>query len=91
LDVVTAQEDQRGKVHDDELLDRVRELNRLLFTQDEDFLVLASDWQQTNRPVGGVAFGIRQHLVGRYVNDLELIAKATDLREWENAIIFPPF
>ena len=90
VDVLTAQEDHRRKAEDEELLERARELQRLIFTQDEAFLALASTWQRSKRPFAGIAYGTRQRLFGRYVNDLQLIAKATELAEWENAIIFLP-
>jgi hypothetical protein len=91
VEVLTAQEDHRREADDDELLDRARKLQRLIFTQDEDFLALASEWQRSKRPFAGIAYGTRQRLIGRYVEDLELIAKSTELAEWENAIIFLPF
>lgn len=91
MDVLTAQEDHKPKAEDDELLQRARELHRLIFTQDEDFLVLAGTWQRSKQPFAGIAFGTRQRLIGRYVDDLELICKVTELAEWENAIIFLPF
>jgi hypothetical protein len=91
VDVLTVQEDHRRKADDEELLERARELKRLIFTQDDDFLVLASSWQKLMRPFAGVAYGRRQHSIGRYIDDLELIAKATELEEWANSIIFLPF
>src|SRR5688500_2610632 len=84
VDVLTAQEDHRREAEDDELLERARDLNRLIFTQDEDFLVIASAWKRLRRPFAGIAYGTRQHSIGRYVEDLELIAKSTELAEWEN-------
>ena len=39
VDVITAQIDNSGELPDAELLDRVLHLNRVLFTQDDDFLV----------------------------------------------------
>ena len=91
VDVLTVQEDHRRKADDEDLLDRARDLKRLIFTQDDDFLVLANSWQRLLRPFAGIAYGRRQHSIGRYINDLELLAKATDLQEWENSIIFLPF
>ena len=38
VDVLTAQEDGRRKTADSLLLDRATELQRVLFSQDEDFL-----------------------------------------------------
>lgn len=91
VDVLTVQEDHRRKADDEDLLKRARDLKRLVFTQDDDFLVLASSWQRSLRPFAGIAYGRRQHSIGRYIDDPELLAKATDLEEWENSIIFLPF
>ena len=90
VDVLTVQEDHRREAEDDELLERARAL-RLIFTQDEDFLVLASAWQRSGWPFAGIAYGTRQRLIGRYVDDLELIAKSTEPTEWKDSIIFLPF
>ncbi|MEX2142779.1 MAG: hypothetical protein WD894_26220 [Pirellulales bacterium] len=43
------------------------------------------------KPFTGIAYGKYQHSIGAYINDLELIAKATELEEWANSIIFLPF
>ncbi|MCZ7670648.1 MAG: DUF5615 family PIN-like protein [Chloroflexi bacterium] len=39
IDVLTAYEDNRSELNDPDLLDRASELNRVLFTQDDDLLV----------------------------------------------------
>jgi hypothetical protein len=91
VEVLTAQEDHRREADDDALLERARELQRLIFTQDDDFLALTSGWQREKRLFAGIAYGTRRRLIGRYVEDLELITKSTELPEWENAIIFLPF
>ncbi len=41
VDVLTAQEDQTTRLPDPELLRRARELDRILFSQDEDLIVEA--------------------------------------------------
>ncbi len=77
---------------DEELLDRSRNLGRLLFTQDIRFKAMAEDWQKQNRIFNGLVFGHQQGgTVGQYVQDLEIIAKASDLTDWENQIIYLPF
>jgi uncharacterized protein DUF5615 len=91
LNVLTVQEDNRRAADDDKLLERARELNRLIFTLDEDFLILARDWQRKARSFAGIAFGTRQLSIGRYVDDLELIANVIDLPELESTVIFLPF
>jgi predicted nuclease of predicted toxin-antitoxin system len=41
LDVLTAQEDDRSRAEDPELLDRAGALGRIVFTRDSDFLAEA--------------------------------------------------
>ncbi len=45
IDVMTAQADGSATVSDEQLLHRATEQNRLLFTQDADFLEIAARWQ----------------------------------------------
>jgi predicted nuclease of predicted toxin-antitoxin system len=47
VDVLTAQEDNRRRASDSELLDRATELGRILFTQDSDLLREAARRQRT--------------------------------------------
>jgi len=50
VDVLTAIEDGCAELLDDALLERVRTLGRLLFTQDIRFKAMAEDWQRQQRP-----------------------------------------
>jgi predicted nuclease of predicted toxin-antitoxin system len=43
VDVLTAQEDGTTRLDDEPFLDRAASLNRVLFTQDEDFLTIAGE------------------------------------------------
>ena len=87
IDVLTAIEDGWHARPDDELLDRARELQRVLFTQDIRFRALAEDWQRQSRPFSGLVFGHQlRGTIGQYVEDLELIAKATEPADWQNHI-----
>ena len=54
LDVLTSQDDGTTTVDDDSLLARAAELGRVLFSQDQDFLRIATQWQQQGRPFPGV-------------------------------------
>lgn len=76
VDVITAQDDGRAENEDDELLEGATELGRVVFTQDEDFLAIATEWQQSSLEFAGIVYG--HHLrvpIGKCVGDLELIAK----------------
>lgn len=92
VDVVTAIEDGYDQLSDEDLLDRASSLGRVLFTQDIRFKALAEDWQRQGRPFGGLLFGHqRGATIGKYVSDLELVAKATDPGDWVGVIERLPF
>ena len=92
VDVITAQEDARRRASDDELLERATSLNRPVFTQDVRFRVLAENWQRQGREFAGLLFGPQLGgTIGQYVEDLELIAKASQPSEWRNIVQFLPF
>lgn len=77
IDVLTAQEDGHQTDDDDRLLDRATELQRVLFTQDEDLLAEAKHRQVEDIPFGGVIYAHQLRItIGRCVQDLELVAKA---------------
>jgi hypothetical protein len=91
-DVLTTIEDGWSERDDCELLERARELRRVVFTQDIRFKALAEDWQRQGRPFAGLIFGHQLGgTIGQFVADLELIARASDLREWVNTIEYLPF
>ena len=91
VDVLTAYEDSRSIAEDPDLLTRATTLQRVLFTQDDDFLALASEWQQVARPFTGVVYAHQLKVaVGRCVSDLELIAKVSDPEDLANAVIYLP-
>ncbi len=79
IDVITVQEDGRTGTPDPILLDRATKLNRVVFTQDDDFLVLANRRQQEGINFSGVIYAHQQSVtVGECVRDLEIIAKASE-------------
>ena len=79
VDVLTAYEDGTNRLDDPDLLDKATELQRLLVTQDDDFLSDAARRQRQGIYFYGVAYGHQMRLdVGPAVNDLELIAKVYD-------------
>lgn len=81
--MLTAQEDGTAEVDDPVLLDRSTELERVLVTQDEDFLKEASRRQRTGETFFGIVYA-RQGLVttGECVTDLEIVAKSSEPHEW---------
>jgi predicted nuclease of predicted toxin-antitoxin system len=79
VDVLTAFEDGSHKLLDPDLLSRVTELSRVLFTNDTDFLAEAQRRQQSGEFFSGVIFAPQKSIsIGRCVSDLELIANALE-------------
>jgi len=92
VDVLTAFDDGSQELPDAQLLSRATQLNRVLFTQDIRFRVLAETWQIEGKPFAGLIFGHQLGgTIGQFVSDLELIAKASDPSEWKNAVEYIPF
>lgn len=91
VDVLTAQEDGYRNISDAILLDRATELQRILFSQDEDLLSEAKHRQSAGTPFGGVIYAHQLRVtIGVCVRDLELIAKAADLVDLANRVEFLP-
>jgi len=92
IDVLTAFEDGTQELPDDRLLARVTELKRVLFTQDIRFRVLAESWQAEGKHFSGLIFGHQLGgTIGQFVQDLELIAQASEPDEWINGVEYIPF
>jgi len=92
VDVLTAQEDAHDQVDDENVLGRATVLERVVFTQDVLFRVLAEDWQRQGREFAGLLFGPQLGgTIGQYVADLELIAQSSEPDEWRNVVQFLPF
>lgn len=92
MDVLTAFDDEAQELPDNQLLLRATQLNRVLFTQDIRFRVLAETWQVEGKLFTGLIFGHQLGgTIGQFVRDLELIAKASELDEWTNTVEYIPF
>jgi predicted nuclease of predicted toxin-antitoxin system len=91
VDVVTAYEDGADEFDDPELLDRARELKRVLFTQDDDLLSEAVKRQREGVPFHGVIYAHQlQVSIGTCIRELELIAKAGEPEDLVDQIQFLP-
>jgi hypothetical protein len=76
---------------DPELLDRAGELERVLFTQDDDLLAEATRRQREGIPFHGVIYAHQLRVsIGTCVHDLELIAKAGEPEDLRNGVQFLP-
>jgi hypothetical protein len=75
IDVVTVQEDGRSGMPDPQVLDRATELQRVLFSRDDDLLVIAHQRQRAGLSFSGVVYSHPQgSSIGDCVRDLELVA-----------------
>ncbi|HEY9803875.1 MAG TPA: DUF5615 family PIN-like protein [Leptolyngbyaceae cyanobacterium] len=91
VDVLTVQEDKRTGFPDPLILDRATELERVLFSQDEDFLAEANRRQDEGIDFLGVIYAHKLRVsVGDCIRDLEIIAKAAYVEELKNRIQYLP-
>lgn len=91
IDVLTADEDQTAQWDDERLLRRATELDRIMFTQDDDFLAIGHQWQQSGREFAGLVYAHQLRVtIGQAVRDLEVIAHAMSTDEMKNRIEFVP-
>lgn len=91
VDVLCAQDDGMRGVADARLLDHARQLRRVLFTRDEDFLAIAVEHLRSGRPFGGVVYAHQLRVSPRQcIDDLELIAMASLPGEMDNRIVYLP-
>ncbi|MEM7116733.1 MAG: DUF5615 family PIN-like protein [Chloroflexota bacterium] len=90
VDVLTVQEDGRRLADDTILLDRAAELNRVMFTNDDDFLAKAQYRQRQGIDFIGVIYTHQRTPIGKCVHDLELIAKVNVPADMFNQVTFLP-
>ncbi|HAX77752.1 MAG TPA: hypothetical protein DCY88_18420 [Cyanobacteria bacterium UBA11372] len=91
VDVLTVQEDERAGTPDPILLDRAMELGRVMFSQDQDFLVEAKRRQIESINFAVVIFARRTRVtIGNCIRDLEIIAKLSEPEECANRVQYLP-
>ena len=91
VDVVTSFEDGTHELDDPALLDRATELGRVLFTQDDDLLVVAVYRQEHQIAFAGVIYAHQLRVsIGTCVENLELVAKAGEPDDLRNGVQFLP-
>ena len=92
VDVITCAEDGTDQSDDDQILERATQLDRVIFTQDDDFLALADEWLRNSRDFAGVIYAEQLGItIGQAIRDLELIAKVFDPQDMKNRIEFLPY
>jgi hypothetical protein len=73
------------------LLDRARELERVLFTRDDELLTEAATRQRAGRLSGGVIYTHQcWSSIGRCVQDLAISAESGEPADLMNSVMFPP-
>ena len=91
VNVITAYADDTHTWEDADLLDRAADLERVLFTQDDDLLAEAARRQRDDIFFHGVIYGHQRRVsIGICVQDLELIAKTCDPVDVINDVFFLP-
>ncbi len=91
VDVLTAQEDGTATLDDASLLDRAGTLNRLVFTQDNDFLAEANRRQTSGEYFVGVVYTHQLNAsIGQCIDDLETIAFASEQEEYSGQVRYLP-
>ena len=91
VDVLSTRDEGLGTLPDDQVLDRATQLGRVLFTHDLRFWAMAGDWIRKGRPFTGLIFAHQRTSIGKVIDDLELIAKATDPAEWLSRVEYVPY
>lgn len=91
IDILRAQDDHMSEAEDPELLRRATILQRVLVTNDYDFLTKASEFQEREEFFEGIIFFRPIHVTLRKaIEDLFLIAKAANPKELHNIVTFLP-
>ena len=91
IDVITVQEDGLTGSRDPQILDRATELERVLFTQDDDFLVEAQRRQSAGVEFSGVIYAHQLRIsISNCIGDLELLAKLLTLDELASMVRYLP-
>jgi hypothetical protein len=91
VDVLAAFEDGAATLADPSLLDRASALGRVLFTGDKDFLREAARRQRAGEAFSGVVYAHPRNVpIGKCVDDLEFIAKASDPADLADQMVYLP-
>ena len=91
VDVLRAQEDNHQNTPDPIILDRATDLQRVVFTQDEDFLAIANSRQQEEVNFSGVIYAHQQNVTfGDCIRDLKIVAKVSEPEDLVNRVQYLP-
>jgi hypothetical protein len=91
FDVLTSQLDGTTTIADADLLVRATQLRRILFTQDDDLLRIASEWQHVGRPFAGVVYAHQLSAgIGTLIRDLQLLLECCRPDELADRVTYLP-
>lgn len=91
IDVLTVQDEHREGLHDIEVLRRARELNRVVFTYDDDFLRVAANFIENAEEFAGLLYLKSGSLpIRQAIDELYLIAGVYEPEEIVNDIVYLP-
>ena len=91
VDVITAREDGRAEEADPDLLVRATELGRIFVTHDKGFLAEAARLHRSGAWFYGIIYAPqRQRIIGRYIEDIEIISELGDAEEFVYAVTVLP-
>ena len=91
VDVISVQEDGRSDYADSTLLDRATELERVMFSQDDDFLAEAHHRQMEGIDFAGVIYAHQKNVsLGDCIRDLEIVAKVLEPEDCANLVHYLP-
>ena len=91
VNILTVQEDNLQGTADVDLLDRATELQRVIFSQDQDFLIEANLRQFNGVSFTGVIYARQTRVsIGDCIRDLEIIAKASEPEDLANRVQYLP-
>jgi hypothetical protein len=87
IDCLTAAEDGAERRQDPDLLARATELQRVLFTMDDDLLAIAAECIRSGRTFAGVVYAHQLEItIGQAVRDLELLVSVYGPADMENRV-----
>src|SRR5205085_9155329 len=91
VDCLTCEEDGTSRLADDLLLAHATALARVLFSEDIDLYVIASDWMRAGGSFAGLVFARQTGIsIGQAVEDLHFIAQVMEEAEIRNNIVRIP-
>ena len=87
VDVLTTQEDGHTETPDPLVLDRAGELGRVMYSEDEDFVIEGVRRQRAGIPFAGVIYAHQIRVpIGRRVEDLHIMAECGIPEDIENNV-----